>query len=48
MCFSIGGLLTLGVLPFCRDEIGALVDDLVDNTKKLVRATSREIDKWRR
>ncbi|PON60543.1 glycine-rich protein [Parasponia andersonii] len=31
-----------------QDEIGALIDDLVDNTKKLVRATSREIDKWRR
>ncbi|PON95131.1 glycine-rich protein [Trema orientale] len=31
-----------------RDEIGALIDDLVDNSKKLVRATSRELDKWRR
>ncbi|EXC32490.1 hypothetical protein L484_012657 [Morus notabilis] len=31
-----------------RDEIGVLIDELVDNTKKLVRATSREFDKWRR
>lgn len=29
-----------------RDDIGALVDELVDNTKKLVSATAREIDKW--
>ncbi|KAK9941510.1 hypothetical protein M0R45_007215 [Rubus argutus] len=29
-----------------QDEIGALVDELVDNTKKLVSATTREIDKW--
>lgn len=34
--------------PFFRDEIGALVDELVDNTKKLIKATEREIDKWRR
>lgn len=31
-----------------RDEIGALVDELVLNTKKLIQATSREVDKWRR
>ncbi|KAE8022201.1 hypothetical protein FH972_008025 [Carpinus fangiana] len=31
-----------------EDEIGALVDELVINTKKLIRATSREVDKWRR
>ncbi|KDP37800.1 hypothetical protein JCGZ_06702 [Jatropha curcas] len=31
-----------------QDEIGALVDELVINTKKLVRATSREIEKWRK
>ena len=31
-----------------RDEITALVDDLVINTKKLVRATTKEIEKWRR
>ncbi|KAJ8770012.1 hypothetical protein K2173_009095 [Erythroxylum novogranatense] len=36
-----------GNLP-TRDEIGALVDELVINSKKLVRATSREIEKWRR
>lgn len=31
-----------------QDEMGAIVDELVINTKKLIRATSREIDKWRR
>ncbi|KAK9094773.1 hypothetical protein Scep_026242 [Stephania cephalantha] len=30
------------------DEINALIDELVVNSKKLIRATSREIDKWRR
>ncbi|GAV71993.1 hypothetical protein CFOL_v3_15482 [Cephalotus follicularis] len=36
-----------GRLP-SQDDIGTLIDELVINTKKLVRATSREIDKWRR
>ncbi|KAK9270154.1 hypothetical protein L1049_025730 [Liquidambar formosana] len=36
-----------GNLP-SQDEIGALIDEAVINTKKLMRATSREIDKWRR
>ncbi|KAJ7975561.1 glycine-rich protein [Quillaja saponaria] len=31
-----------------QDEINALVDELVINTKKLIRATSKEIDKWRK
>lgn len=31
-----------------RDDITALVDDLVINTKKFIKATSKEIDKWRR
>ncbi|KAL2334486.1 hypothetical protein Fmac_015699 [Flemingia macrophylla] len=31
-----------------EDDITALVDDLVINTKKLIRATSKEIEKWRR
>ncbi|RDX69379.1 hypothetical protein CR513_51514 [Mucuna pruriens] len=31
-----------------EDDITALVDDIVINTKKLIRATSKEIDKWRR
>lgn len=30
-----------------RDEISGLVDELVVNTKKLIRATSREVNKWR-
>ncbi|WOL14294.1 hypothetical protein Cni_G23074 [Canna indica] len=29
-----------------NDQIGALVDEVVLNTKKLVRATSREVEKW--
>ena len=36
-----------GNLP-SQDDIGALVDEVVINTKKLIRATSKEIDKWRR
>ncbi|KAJ4953638.1 hypothetical protein NE237_030470 [Protea cynaroides] len=31
-----------------QDEIGALIDEVVIHTKKLIRATSKEIDKWRR
>lgn len=31
-----------------EDDITALVDDIVINTKKLIKATSKEIDKWRR
>ncbi|XP_021903394.1 uncharacterized protein LOC110818734 isoform X1 [Carica papaya] len=31
-----------------QDDINAIIDVLVTNTKELVRATSREIDKWRR
>nr|CAD1842189.1 unnamed protein product [Ananas comosus var. bracteatus] len=30
-----------------QERIGALVDELVENTKKLVKATSKEIEKWR-
>ncbi|XP_010063733.2 glycine-rich cell wall structural protein 1 [Eucalyptus grandis] len=45
---NVGNLFNgSGSLP-TQDEIGALVDDLVINTKKLISATSREIDKWRR
>ena len=33
---------------FSRDDVNALVDDLVINTKKLMDAASKEIDKWRR
>ncbi|KAL5703988.1 hypothetical protein ACHQM5_022472 [Ranunculus cassubicifolius] len=36
-----------GYLP-SQDELGALIDDLVVNTKKVIRATSKEIEKWRR
>ncbi|KAK9748934.1 hypothetical protein RND81_02G091500 [Saponaria officinalis] len=31
-----------------QDDIGALVDELVINTKRLVVVASKEIDKWRR
>ncbi|XP_073283368.1 uncharacterized protein [Primulina huaijiensis] len=31
-----------------QDDIGGLVDELVLNTKKLIQATSREMDKWKR
>ncbi|XP_028798125.1 ATP-dependent RNA helicase glh-2 [Neltuma alba] len=31
-----------------QDDIAALVDELVINTKKLIRTTTREIEKWRR
>lgn len=31
-----------------RDEMSALVDEVVRSTKKLIKATEREIDKWRR
>ncbi|XP_043718687.1 protein TRIGALACTOSYLDIACYLGLYCEROL 5, chloroplastic [Telopea speciosissima] len=31
-----------------QGEIGALIDEVVINTKKLIRVTSKEIDKWRR
>ncbi|GAV71996.1 LOW QUALITY PROTEIN: hypothetical protein CFOL_v3_15485, partial [Cephalotus follicularis] len=41
------GKLFHGRLP-SQDDIGALIDELVIYTKKLVRATSREIDTWRR
>lgn len=30
-----------------RDQIGALVDEVVFNAKRLVQATSKEIEKWR-
>jgi hypothetical protein len=35
-------------LLIISDEVGSLIDELVINTKKLVKATSREIEKWRR
>ncbi|KAF9587164.1 hypothetical protein IFM89_039604 [Coptis chinensis] len=36
-----------GYLP-SQDELGVLIDELVVNTKKVIRATSREVEKWRR
>jgi hypothetical protein len=34
-------------LFFSRDTVGALFDELVINTKKLVTSTSKGIEKWR-
>ncbi|XP_068320801.1 uncharacterized protein [Pyrus communis] len=48
---NVGNLFrgeNVGISPATQDDIGALVEELVDNTKKLVRATTREMDKWRR
>ncbi|KAI4351901.1 hypothetical protein L6164_006202 [Bauhinia variegata] len=45
---NVGNVLHgAGNLP-SQDDIAALVDDLVINTKKLIKMTSNEIDKWRR
>ncbi|GKV35156.1 hypothetical protein SLE2022_236840 [Rubroshorea leprosula] len=44
---NVGKLLDSQNLP-SQDDISALIDELVLNTKKLARATSKEIDKWRR
>ncbi|OEL31396.1 hypothetical protein BAE44_0007585, partial [Dichanthelium oligosanthes] len=35
------------VLP-SEDQIDILVDEVIENTKKLIKATLKEIDKWRR
>lgn len=40
-------ILIHGFCNFCR-EIGALMDELVDNAKKIVSVTSKELEKWRR
>lgn len=47
--FSDGSdiILIHGFYNLCR-EIGALVDELVDNAKKIVSVTSKELEKWRR
>ncbi|KAL2497566.1 glycine-rich protein [Abeliophyllum distichum] len=45
---NVGNLFNgRGNLP-TQDDIGALMDEIVVNTKKLIKATSREADKWRR
>ncbi|XP_071733318.1 uncharacterized protein [Rutidosis leptorrhynchoides] len=36
-----------GNLP-TQDEIGYLIEEVVVNTKKLIKATHREVEKWRR
>ncbi|KAL8482329.1 hypothetical protein ACS0TY_028486 [Phlomoides rotata] len=45
---NVGGVFqNRGIVPV-EDEIGAVVDELVLNTKKLIETTSRAMDKWRR
>ncbi|XP_031490752.1 uncharacterized protein LOC116257878 isoform X2 [Nymphaea colorata] len=45
---NVGKLLNTQKDFLDQDQIGALVDQVVLTTKKLVAASSREIDKWRR
>ncbi|CAN6458240.1 unnamed protein product [Victoria cruziana] len=45
---NIGKLLNTQKDFLDQDQIGALVDQLVLTTKKIVTATSKEIEKWRR
>ncbi|KAD4585565.1 hypothetical protein E3N88_23166 [Mikania micrantha] len=33
---------------FWQDEINVLIEEVVVNTKKLIKATHREVEKWRR
>ncbi|XP_022974025.1 keratin, type II cytoskeletal 3 isoform X1 [Cucurbita maxima] len=46
---NVGDLLNgrQSIFPH-RDEIGAVVDELALNTKKLIQVTAKEIDKWKR
>lgn len=40
------GLYTFA--PFDRNEINELVNEVVENTRRLLEAASKEMDKWRR
>ncbi|XXG39429.1 hypothetical protein AAC387_Pa01g0390 [Persea americana] len=45
---NVGNLFRgLGSLP-SQDQMGDAIDELVVNTKKLIKVTAKEIDKWRR
>ncbi|KAJ4751354.1 glycine-rich protein [Rhynchospora pubera] len=44
---NIGKLFQNGQPLPGQEQIGALVDELIVNTKKLVQATNKEIEKWR-
>ncbi|KAF3440927.1 hypothetical protein FNV43_RR19213 [Rhamnella rubrinervis] len=46
--YSNVGNLSNGLENFPAQEIGALMDELVDNAKKIVSVTSKELEKWRR
>ena len=48
-CFStFFFLFFIFLYSIFRDDVGVLVDEVVRNTKKLIKATEREIEKWRR
>ncbi|KAJ3671568.1 hypothetical protein LUZ60_007647 [Juncus effusus] len=44
---NVGKLFQKGQNMPGQEQIGALMDELVVNTKKLVQATSKEIEKWK-
>ncbi|KAK1299576.1 hypothetical protein QJS10_CPB13g01091 [Acorus calamus] len=44
---NVGKLFQQAGNPSSPDHITVLIDDLVANTKKLIKATSKEIEKWR-
>jgi hypothetical protein len=33
---------------FCSEQFDIMFDELMESTRKLIKATSKEIDKWRR
>lgn len=41
------GKFTISSLP-SQDEIVSYIDEIIVNTKKLIKATSKEMEKWRR
>ncbi|CAL0328662.1 unnamed protein product [Lupinus luteus] len=45
---NVGNPFRNGGNIISEDDITAIVDDFVIHTKKLIRATSKEIEKWRR
>lgn len=38
--------MILDLVIFDRNEVDSLIDELVVSTKKLVKATTNEIEKW--
>lgn len=33
---------------FCSEQFDIMFDELMESTRKLIKATSKELDKWRR